>query len=335
VERRAGGVVVPFVEALEDRTHFAAAPVRVVGIIADNRGEVQIRVNKILAAGTVNRKSFRCFIGGPDGSLGTADDVQVPAAVSYDAATKTMTLRCSVPADTNYRVKLYASGITDADGLHLDGEFSGTYPTGNSIAGGDLQFRTKRDSSNKPIARITTSDGLITVRLNKKAAPATVANFIAYANATRYDGSVFHRNSKSELHSQINVLQTGGLYSDFSSVPAFAPVALEAGLPNLAGSLAMARSDDHGDPAQTNTATSSFFINVTDNPKLNPNNGDPNWSQFGYAVFGSIISGMDVVQKVFALPTTNLGGATLNAPNDSGHYVILRRVTIQMKVATV
>jgi cyclophilin family peptidyl-prolyl cis-trans isomerase len=320
-----------FVEPLENRTLCTATAARVVAINADNRGEVQIRVNKSLKASTVNKKYFRLYTAGPDKILNTGDDVQVSANVSYDSKTKTMTLRASVPADTNYRVKVYSSGIVDTDGLHLDGEYTGSYPSGNGVQGGNFEFRTKRDTSSTPLARITTSLGLIIAKLNKTAAPQTVANFVKYANSGRFDGSFIHRNSKSEAGSAIDVLQGGGFYTNFSPVPEYDPIPLEAGLPNLRGTLAMARQ---ADTAGLNTATSSFFINVKDNPELNLANGFPGWSQNGYAVFATITSGLNVMDAIYALPTTSVGSGFF-APSNGGNFVVFSRVAIQMKVAAV
>jgi cyclophilin family peptidyl-prolyl cis-trans isomerase len=320
-----------FLEALENRTLCAATPVRVAAINADNRGQVQVRFNKSLAASSINKKYVRLYTAGPDKILNTADDVQVAGSVSYDAKTKTITLRSKVAANTSYRVKVFSSGIVDTDGLHLDGEYKGSFPSGNGAQGGNFQFRTKRDTSSTPLARISTNLGLMIAKLNKTAAPQTVANFIKYANSGRFDGSFIHRNSKSEAGSAIDVLQGGGFYTNFTAVPEYAPIPLEAGLPNLRGTLAMARQ---ADTAGLNTATSSFFINVKDNPELNLANGYPGWSQNGYAVFATITSGLNVMDAIYALPTTSVGSGFF-APSNNGNFVVFSRVAIQMKVAAV
>jgi cyclophilin family peptidyl-prolyl cis-trans isomerase len=317
-------------ESLEDRLLMTATPVKVASVFADNRGLVEIRVTKNLQAGSVNKKTFRVFVGGPDGSLGTPDDVQVAASVNYDAATKTMTLHCSVPSDTNYRVKVYSSGIIDTDGLHLDGEYNSTthttLPSGDGVAGGDFQFRTKRDSSNTPVAWITTQLGRFNARLNKTAAPITVANFLAYANSGRFDGTIIHRNGNADPGGALPVLQGGSFYSNLSAVPTFPPIVLEqTGLLNLRGTLSMART------AAADSATSGFFINTQNNPAL-----DPTGPGTGYAVFATISSGLNVVDAINALPADINVGNTFFAPDrGSQQFVTFSRVAIQMKVAPV
>lgn len=145
-------------------------------------------------------------------------------------------------------------------------------------------------SSGKEIAVIETSMGTIEVELDKAHAPISVANFENYANAGFYDGTVFHRVIPGFM------VQGGGFTADGEQKKTNAPITLESynGLKNKAGTLAMARTN------VKDSATSQFFINTVDNDFLDYTPSNP-----GYAVFGKVISGMDVVQKIEATPTAS------------------------------
>ena len=148
-------------------------------------------------------------------------------------------------------------------------------------------------ASAAPTVVMKTSLGEIRIRLHRDKAPATVENFLGYVSRKFYDGTVFHRVIDGFM------VQGGGFTADLGRKPTSAPIALEtqAGLKNLRGTLAMARTND------PNSATSQFFINVVDNAALDPKPGGA-----GYAVFGEVIAGMDVVDKIRAVPTTTKGG---------------------------
>ena len=142
---------------------------------------------------------------------------------------------------------------------------------------------------------MTTSAGVLKIALDDAKAPKSVANFLEYVNAGHYDGTVFHRVIPSFM------IQGGGMTADMKEKPTRAPIPLESknGLGNARGTLAMART---GNP---NSATSQFFVNVQDNDRLNAaNSPDGN----GYAVFGKVVSGMDVVDKIREVPTGSKGG---------------------------
>jgi peptidyl-prolyl cis-trans isomerase A (cyclophilin A) len=150
--------------------------------------------------------------------------------------------------------------------------------------------------------RLATSAGDIVVELEPAKAPKTVDNFLQYVKAGHYDGTVFHRVIESFM------IQGGGMKPDMSEKPTRAPIPLESrtGLSNARGTVAMARTMD------PNSATAQFFINVKDNAFLDqPNARDGN----GYAVFGKVVVGMDVVDKIKAVPTGNKGGHQ-NVPLD-------------------
>lgn len=141
--------------------------------------------------------------------------------------------------------------------------------------------------------RLTTSVGDIVVELNAAKAPKSVENFLQYVREKHYDNTVFHRVISSFM------IQGGGFTADFQQKPTRAPVPLEAsnGLKNDRGTIAMART------ANPNSATAQFFINVVNNDMLNA----PSPDGFGYTVFGKVISGMDVVDKIKTVPVGNQG----------------------------
>jgi peptidyl-prolyl cis-trans isomerase A (cyclophilin A) len=138
--------------------------------------------------------------------------------------------------------------------------------------------------------KLATSEGDIVVQLDAAKAPKSVENFVAYVKAGHYNGTVFHRVINNFM------IQGGGMTADLKEKPTRPPIPLEArnGLNNDRGTIAMARTPD------PNSATAQFFINVKDNNFLNAaQSQDGN----GYAVFGKVISGMDVVDKIRAVPT--------------------------------
>jgi len=142
--------------------------------------------------------------------------------------------------------------------------------------------------------KLATSAGDIVIELDKAKAPKTVENFVQYVKDGHYNGTVFHRVIPSFM------IQGGGMTADMTEKKTRPPIPLESknGLSNVRGSIAMART---GDP---NSATSQFFINVQDNPRLDAASArDGN----GYAVFGKVISGMDVVDKIRVVPTSSKG----------------------------
>jgi len=144
-----------------------------------------------------------------------------------------------------------------------------------------------------PRVALETSQGRIVIELAPKEAPKTVDNFLAYVKAGHYDGTVFHRVIPTFM------IQAGGFGSDMSERPTRPPIPLESknGLKNARGTVAMARRSD------PNSATAQFFINVVDNTSLDYPSFDGN----GYAVFGKVVEGMDVVDKIKDVPTGSRG----------------------------
>jgi len=160
------------------------------------------------------------------------------------------------------------------------------------------------------MVRLHTTFGPITIALDADKAPKTVANFIDYATKGHYDGTIFHRVIDGFM------IQGGGFTPDMVQRPTRAPIPLEArnGLKNERGTIAMART------SVPDSATSQFFINVVDNQSLDYPNPDGN----GYAVFGKVVAGMDVVDKIRAVETATVGGRQ-NVPVKP---VLIRSATI-------
>ncbi|MBK7334578.1 MAG: peptidyl-prolyl cis-trans isomerase [Betaproteobacteria bacterium] len=142
---------------------------------------------------------------------------------------------------------------------------------------------------------LDTTAGKIVLQLDASAAPKTVENFIAYVKSGHYDGTQFHRVIPGFM------VQGGGYTADYAQKPTRPPVkneaeqASKAGLVNATGTIAMARTSD------PHSASSQFFINVADNKFLNYR--ESTVQGYGYTVFGKVVSGMDVVEKMAKAPT--------------------------------
>lgn len=144
-----------------------------------------------------------------------------------------------------------------------------------------------------PRVKLSTTAGDIVVEVYADKAPKTAANFLQYVQDKHYDGTIFHRVIPSFM------IQGGGFSPTMQEKITRPPIPLETrpDLKNDRGTLAMARTAD------PNSATGQFFINVVDNARLNA----PSPDGHGYAVFGKVVSGMDVVDKIRAVPTGNSG----------------------------
>jgi cyclophilin family peptidyl-prolyl cis-trans isomerase len=159
-----------------------------------------------------------------------------------------------------------------------------------------------------PVAVISTSMGDITVELFKEQAPVSVENFLRYVSEGFYPGTIFHRVVSGF------VVQGGGYLEGMVEKPTHPPIQNEAtnGLKNVRGSLAMARTQT------LRSATSQFYINVANNSSLDHRGINP--PDYGYAVFGRVLSGMDVVDKIAAVPTNRENPVTA---------VVIKNVTIK------
>ncbi len=140
-----------------------------------------------------------------------------------------------------------------------------------------------------------TTLGDITLELDAEKAPTTVENFLSYAKDGFFEGTIFHRVIDNFM------IQGGGMTADMSQKKTNAPIKNEAdnGLKNAKGTIAMARTND------PHSATAQFFINVSDNDFLNHKSPSP--QGWGYAVFGKVVSGMDVVEKIKGVKTGRRG----------------------------
>ena len=161
-----------------------------------------------------------------------------------------------------------------------------------------------------PVVLMQTSLGDIKIELNEAKAPATVKNFLGYVNSKFYDGTIFHRVIPGFM------IQGGGFDKDMKQKPTNAPIKNEAdnGLKNDVGTLAMARTSD------PDSATAQFFINVVNNENLNR----PKPDGHGYAVFGKVVEGLDVVKKIENVATTTRMPHQ-NVPVDP---VVIKSVTV-------
>ncbi len=163
-----------------------------------------------------------------------------------------------------------------------------------------------------PVVLMSTSMGDVKIELDQAKAPKTVANFLAYVKDKFFDGTVFHRVIPGFM------IQGGGFDKDMNQKKTKAPIENEAsnGLKNLTGTLAMARTND------PNSATAQFFINVKDNAFLD--HRDKTQAGYGYAVFGKVVSGMDVIQKIEHVQTTT----RMPHQNVPVEPVIIKSITI-------
>ena len=168
-------------------------------------------------------------------------------------------------------------------------------------------------AAQNPVVVIETSLGSITAELDRLAAPVSVANFLAYAESGFYNGTVFHRVIRGFM------IQGGGMTADLERKETRAPIRNEAtnGLSNDRGTLAMARTN------VVDSATAQFFINTVDNPGLNNRGTDP--GSYGYAVFGRVTDGMDVVDRIEGVSTGRRGPFN-DVPNTA---VEILSVTVQ------
>lgn len=173
-----------------------------------------------------------------------------------------------------------------------------------------LAFASAAHAQAGPRVKLDTSAGDILIELDQAKAPKTVENFLQYVKDKHYDGTVFHRVIDGFM------IQGGGFTPEMQQKPTRAPIALEAGngLKNDRYTIAMART---GNP---NSATSQFFINVKNNDSLNA----PNPDGYGYTVFGRVVGGTEVVDKIRAVQTGNKGGMQ-NVPLDP---IIIKSATL-------
>lgn len=168
-------------------------------------------------------------------------------------------------------------------------------------------------AADQPRVRMQTNMGDIVIELDRAKAPKSVENFLRYVNEGHYDGTIFHRVIPNFM------VQGGGYNADFTQKSTHQPIENEAnnGLVNKRGTIAMARTND------PHSATAQFFINVVDNDFLNFT--APNPRGWGYTVFGTVVEGMDVADKIAKVATGSAGPFPSDAPRQK---VIIEKVTL-------
>ena len=169
------------------------------------------------------------------------------------------------------------------------------------------------ESSAAPQVRLETNMGAIVLELNREKAPVSVDNFLSYVKDGHYDGTLFHRVIGNFM------IQGGGFTQDYRQKATKAPIKNEAdnGLKNERGTVAMARTSD------PHSATAQFFINVVDNDFLN--HTAANSRGWGYAVFGKVVEGMDVVDKIRNTPTGSGGPFPTDVPRE---MVVIQKAAV-------
>jgi len=176
-----------------------------------------------------------------------------------------------------------------------------------------LYFTVAIADDNLPQVLVKTNMGDFVIELDKQKAPASVANFLGYVNEGFYNGTVFHRVIDGFM------IQGGGFNQDLTKKNTRAPIKNEAnnGLKNLKGTLAMARTND------PHSATAQFFINVVNNGFLDYKSATSRG--WGYAVFGKVVQGLDVIEKIRKVPTGPGGQFPRDVPKSA---VIMESVTV-------
>jgi peptidyl-prolyl cis-trans isomerase A (cyclophilin A) len=320
-------------EGLEGRL-LMAAPGKVISASADNRGEVVLSLSRTVTG--VSKSSVKLFTVGADNIIGTVDDVRQPSQVIYTPANNRITIKGKLVAGAKYRIRLQADLIKTLDGRKLDGEFNGaTIPSGDGHPGGNYAFIAKQDkSSTTPQARFYTSAGNITVQLDAAKTPITVTNFMNYMNKGKYDGTIFHRDGRADQPplGPISIIQGGGYTSTTvdaqgnptGHITTFAPIKLEQGLQNTRGTIAMARTN------AADSATSEWFFNQSDNAFLNPTGPGT-----GYAAFGTITKGVEVVDAIYNAPVAAPNSTFTTVPQVNNANVVVRRIAILDKLSPV
>lgn len=175
--------------------------------------------------------------------------------------------------------------------LLIVGLFAAALP----LAHADEAATTASDA--KPVVELQTNVGTLVVELWPSTAPKTVENFLKYVDDGFYNGTIFHRIVPNF------VIQAGGFGTDLKKKDVRPPIPLEAGARNDRYTLSMARTNN------PNSATSQFYVNLRNNANLNPGGMGP-----GYAVFGKVIDGTDIVDRIGRMRTSNRGGAFASLP---------------------
>lgn len=176
-----------------------------------------------------------------------------------------------------------------------------------------ILFNNTSFATDNPKVLMETSMGEVTIELYADKAPISVENFLGYVNSGSYEGTIFHRVIKRFMN------QGGGFTSDFTKKKTLSPIQNEAdnGLKNTAGTIAMARTN------APHSATNQFFINTADNSMLD--HTGKNTRGWGYAVFGKVIKGMDVMRKIEQVRTHTNSNGRQNVPVET---IVINKITV-------
>jgi cyclophilin family peptidyl-prolyl cis-trans isomerase len=199
------------------------------------------------------------------------------------------------------------SGIAALSGCNRGNPSPASAKSGDSAGKNDAASESpaaKRVDFEKPVVRVETSLGTITLQLDGIRAPGTVRNFLNYANDRFYDNTLIHFVDPEKM------IVAGGYGADGAPKPANNSIRSEAhnGLKNVRGTIAMTR-----DPTAIDSATSQFFINLADAPQRDHTGDSPD--QYGYCVFGEVTEGLDIAEKVSNAPTANHGNDLAQTPD--------------------
>jgi len=291
-------------EPLEPRLLMSGDAPIVEAFVADNRGLIEFQIGRsVLEASLLDQSSISVTTTGADLLFGTGDDVQEQFTVEYDANANVLRVDAGLEADTRYSVTLDASIIQSVKGVALDGEFNGPgEASGDGEAGGSFTFFTRAAAS--PVARFSTSLGVIDVQLFPQTTPQSVENFLNLANDGLYDGVIFHRLVEDF------VIQGGGFSSEFpfGEIPEPDPVVNEPFLSNTRGTIAYAKLG-----GQPNSATTQWFFNLTDNSE-NLDNQNGGFTVFGEIVDDASLAVMDALAALGTFDASSLGSAFTDLP---------------------
>jgi cyclophilin family peptidyl-prolyl cis-trans isomerase len=197
----------------------------------------------------------------------------------------------------------------------VTGTLQSTSPAKTRVQAPPLQVPAPTPAPGNPVVVVTTSMGEFTLELFKDKAPVSVENFLSYADAGFYEGTIFHRVKSGY------VVQGGGYTPEMVEKATRPPIQNEAtnGLKNSRGSLAMART------RALRSATAQWYVNVANNSALDHRGYSPD--DFGYAVFGRVLSGMDIVDRIAKVPT-GTNGDHEDVPTTP---VVIQKVTIKVR----
>jgi cyclophilin family peptidyl-prolyl cis-trans isomerase len=283
---------------------------RVVDLFTDSRGGVWIDFDEPLDTSFIDAAALRVYAAGDDDLVGSADDTRVAGTLTYDADARQVRFLPDNLVEQDYRVEIIDNRLFSMSGERLDGEFAGLGSNGYSgdgVEGG--YFHAAVDVSEATdVARMDYTVGTIDIDLTPDITPGTVANFHAYADAGRWNGTFAHR-SVTDF-----VVQGGGFFvdgDDVSQIETFDPIVNEFDgdlMSNVRGTMAMAKLGNDPD-----SATSQWFYNIEDNSSnLDDQNG-------GFTVFATLRGGtayevMDQMNALAIEDASSVNGALSSLP---------------------